>query len=371
MNRVILKGYYGFGNLGDDILMKVSSRLLKEMYPECHLSVATACHHSLYLLEFTGGMVNEVIPLTPEPKADLIVHGGGGTYFDFDNGNAFYYLLNSVLNIFGINSFRYGLDLYRRIKGWPSNNTTLRVALGVGIGSFTGSSKKYYHKMAELSNFDMIFPRDQHSFQVLKEMGIKADVSLGTDLAFLKEYWIPPALSSIEPDRKRIGFVLKSSKDNCLEVIFKVAEELEHNGYNISIFIFEKGHDSRINQRFKKFKVHNWCPDSTSLHQYLETLMQNSLLISSRAHGAIIGAALGIPAICIGVEPKLLSIAKMFPNSGSYVKLPITFEELYDRVMEGLKVNTEQVELDFKNNQEVMIKSIDKFKMVIEGRYAD
>lgn len=370
MNRIVLKGYYGFGNLGDDILMKVSSRLLKEMFPKSFLSVASAGNNCDYILPFTDGHVDEVIPLTPEPKADLVVHGGGGTYFDFNEGTILHYLLNSAIDLVGIYTFSKGLDAYRIIKRWPSNSTTKRVALSIGIGSFTSSSKKYYHKMAELAKFDMILPRDYFSYQFLKKIYINGSIIPGTDLAFFKEYWIPPELSPVESKRRSIGFVLKTWTDDCdyLTIIHQVANALDEEGFEVSVFTFEKDHDRHIQQRFHNFRVFSWCPVSTSLHQYLGILMQNALLVTSRAHGAILGAALGIPAICIGIEPKLLSVAKMFPQSGSYIKLPLTFEELYNSIKDGLKEKVEKVEkvkLDFEYNRIVLLNSIMEFKRLL------
>jgi len=266
----------------------------------------------------------------------------------------------------GIYTFSQGLDAYRKIKGWPSNSTTKRAALGVGIGSFTSSSKKYYHKMAELAKFDMILPRDHFSYQFLKK-NINASIVPGADLAFFKEYWIPSELPSVEPKRKSIGFVLKQWNDDCdyLAVIHQVAKALDEEGFEVSVFTFEKDHDKHIEQRFNNFRVFSWCPGTIPLHQYLGILMQKSLLVTSRAHGAILGAAFGIPAICIGIEPKLLSVAKMFPHSGSYIKLPLTFEELYNSVKDGLKVKAEKVKLDFEYNRIVLLNSIMEFKRLL------
>ncbi len=370
MNRIILKGYYGYGNLGDDILMKVSSRLLKQMYPHCYLSVVSACKNCDYILPFTDGMVEEVIPLSPEPKADLVVHGGGGTYFDFDKGTILYYLLNSGIDLMGINIFGKGLNTYRKLKGWPSNSSANRAALGVGIGTFTSSSKKYYYKMAELSNFDLILPRDHFSYRFLKKKNVKGTVIPATDLAFLKEFWIPSGKSLIRPNRRSVGFVLRSWNDDSdyLTVVQQVAKALDKEGYKVSIFNFEKAHDRHIEQRFQDFNIFTWCPNTTSLDQYLEILTQNSLLVTSRAHGAILGAAFGIPSVCIGIEPKLLSVAKMFPLSGSYVGFTLTFKELYNSVKEGLKVKTENVNLDFENNRRVLLSSLKEFKRLLEHK---
>ncbi|MHC4617631.1 MAG: polysaccharide pyruvyl transferase family protein [Planctomycetota bacterium] len=48
-----------------------------------------------------------------------------------------------------------------------------------------------------------------------------------------------------------------------------------------------------------------WDPAQQTLREFIEELVSFDLLISARAHGVIMGTALGIPSIAIEVEPKL------------------------------------------------------------------
>lgn len=369
MIKIVLKGYYGFGNLGDDILMLVSCKILKEIFPKSHLIIATAGTNTNYIIPFTEGLVKEVITLSPEPEADLVVHGGGGTYYDYKSGNIFYFFLNRIIDQVGIIAVSKCLNVYRQLKGWPPNTNTKRVALGVGIGSFTRSSKKYYHKMSELSKFDMIFPRDKKSFQLLSEKQLKGKIIQGADLAFYKEHWLPNVLISETIPAKSIGLVLKSWNDefNYLSTLHQLAKDLEEEGHTVTIYTFEKPHDKEVPVYFSDFRVVQWSPNSMTLYQYIEALQGNSLLVTSRAHGVVLGAALGIPSICIGIEPKLLSFSKMFPSSTSYATIPISSEKLHQMVIQGLSVKKEKVNLDFENNRDQMFNFMLKFKNLLRS----
>jgi len=48
-----------------------------------------------------------------------------------------------------------------------------------------------------------------------------------------------------------------------------------------------------------------WDPYTMTLDDFTRRLSEYDLLIAARAHGVIIGAALGIPSIAIVIEPKL------------------------------------------------------------------
>ena len=362
MNRVVLKGYYGYGNLGDDILMLVSARLMEEFYPNSSVCVASAGNNTTYIMPFSDWIVTEVVPYAPEPKADMIVHGGGGTYYDFEEGNMAYYLLNRSIELVGTKLFRKVLEAYRKLKGWPSNRGTKRIAIGIGIGTFTSSSKKYYHKIAELSNFDLLVPRDPMSYQFLNQSSINGIVLPGSDLAFLTEYWLPKGLNGAKRE-KNIGFILKNCNDvDHLNIIREVLKMLNKDGFNISIFIFEKNHDMAIERQFRDFPIFKWLPESISLSDYLESLNKNSLLVTSRAHGAIIGSALGIPSVCIGIEPKLEVMAKTLPLSSLYVPLPLTIQDLHQTIMEGLNLKMEKVRLDFDQNVIFIKEAVEEIK---------
>ena len=367
MKRIVLKGYYGFGNLGDDVVMLTCTRWLKNLFPKAQVLVATASKHGEYIIPFTQGMVEDIVPVSPEPEADLIVHGGGGTFYDFDIGNRSYHVLNRLIHLVGEEIFSEGLMTYRKLKGWPSNLDTRRIAVGVGLGTFTPSSRKYYHKIAELTSLEMILPRDPDSYKVLKQMRISGEIVQSSDLAFMSQYWLPP---EVKPGTtfKRIGFVVKHwpCDTGYLAVLGKTARALKEQGYLVTIFLFEKNHDLPIIKEFGDFEVKVWCPWTGSLVNYLRLLASNSLLVTSRAHGAIIGAAFGIPSICIGIEPKLNQVANMFPRSAIFMNLALTFNGLYDSIISGLEVHADLVLNDFDENQTVLLNSLSKVEKYLQ-----
>ena len=78
--RVVLSGYYGFGNLGDEALLEVIVAQLRARFPACVIDVLSANPErtrSQFGIEATPrwnmGEVREAIR-----RADVVLSGGGG-----------------------------------------------------------------------------------------------------------------------------------------------------------------------------------------------------------------------------------------------------------------------------------------------------
>jgi polysaccharide pyruvyl transferase WcaK-like protein len=238
--------------------------------------------------------------------------------------------------------------------------------VGIGVGSFTKSSRKYYQKITELASVKMIMVRDQESFKRLEDLDLPGSLIMGADLAFFSSYWMTSS-DSFSKSRLRIGFVIKymEIQEGYLDVIRQAAFTFQNEGIEVVIFSFEKNHDHMLAQFFHEFKIIWWSPSTLTVDEYMEEFSDCSLLVTSRAHGAILGAAFGIPSICIGIEPKLKQVSKMFPNSGMYVSLPLTFDMLYDKIKVGMTIAYDRVIMDFELNKAKLDKSISEFRQFL------
>jgi polysaccharide pyruvyl transferase WcaK-like protein len=323
MNKVVIKGYYGFGNFGDDLLMVTAYHLAQKLFTGYEIIICTESKIPQYIGKLLEKPV-EIVSQHTDIKVDWVIHGGGGVYFDFKEGGKKFSLLNRFIKAIGYSLFRDLYQNFQRARGRANIQTKFRAGLGIGIGTYTGSSSKFYVDILSLSDFDFLLVRDTESVNHIRRLKLSYAVHKATDLAFIDEWWNPTLQQSKKNATLTIGVVLRDwIPDNHahLNVMMDVARLLKGEGYQLKFFAFDNATDQEFIRQFSKgFPMHVWNPETMSLNSFVAELATCDLMVSSRAHGAIVATCLGIPAICLEIEPKLAAVAAMLPTSGSLVK---------------------------------------------------
>lgn len=332
MRTVLLKGYYGFGNFGDDLLFIVSWRWLREKFPRATITVCTESPEAGYLAQLVGEKV-DVVHNQDSVKADLIFHGGGGTYFDFRGGPSIFLLWNALTGLLGPRLFR---GLYNAVQGWRGRTRIQgrqRVGIGIGIGTYTRTSRRRPFDVVELSEFDLLVVRDPRSFLNAEQLGIRPQ-AIASDLVFVTSKWIPPTLPARSP--LKIGVVLRDwTYDNNAhhDAVAGAISTLAAKGHEIAFFSFDAG-DKSYETRFASLgEWHPWIPGRMSLDEYVRSFSSCGVVIASRAHGVLVATCLGIPTVCLEIEPKLSAVAGMVPHSTIPVKGPFKPESVVDAIL--------------------------------------
>ncbi|GIL22503.1 MAG: polysaccharide pyruvyl transferase CsaB [Bacteroidota bacterium] len=354
-SKVIIRGYYGFGNLGDDVLMLVSYKLIRKIFPQADVLVCSNSNTNEYIHSFLGERVQLIKDHDPV-VADWILDGGGGVYFDFSSASKIYKLLNTLLKLFGIKWFKFLYKKYRNIKGAPGIFSKFKAGIGIGVGTYSGSSSKYYADMILLSEYNFLSVRDTESESNIRKMGFNYPVFAASDLAFLTQYWCSQTRIN-EPESKStcVGFILRDWKFNAASDYASVKEttkRLQAMDIKVMFFSFDRI-DSAYKKEFGECDFNEWNPAEVGLENYLAKLRQCSLVVTSRAHGGIMAACLGIPAICIAIEPKLKVVHQMLKNSSGLLESPIAPDALLAEIQSRLarKDLVNSVRLDVELNR--------------------
>lgn len=320
--QILLIGYYGKGNFGDDVLFQVTYGMTRQRYPDAEITVQCDQYKTDYLYKLAGEEV-KIVASGHRGHYDLIIHGGGGTFFDFKNHGMTDWIINILIQIIGLDLYYFLEGFIRIILGKKRTSTSKRLGIGIGVGTYTKSSKKLKHNILVLMEFDRLIVRDTESVKNLEKLGIKKNVKLGTDLAFLYDFWVPQNLDSkhLKSEKKKVGVILRDWYDNAYLYHLKNVMDSLKEVYELSVFVFDKRTDLETMNIFKDYPMYIWEPIEMTIAQYSQKLAEHDVLITSRAHGAMCGAILGVPSIIIEIEPKLKTIHSLLSDSSQLLSL--------------------------------------------------
>lgn len=317
---VVLLGYYGQGNFGDDILMIAADKIARELMPGGTIGVRLPDGPG-YVSTLLGHDI-ATIPFGTRDRHRLIIHGGGGTFFDFSSYPASARIRNMLMLAGGSQAYVKVEAALRRILGKPRLDADTRIGLGIGVGTFARGSRKLLDALPVMSAFDHLWVRDLGSKANIEDIGVSVPVVVGSDLAFLCDAWCPSELTlqprSERSARPRLGIILRdwvvASGANLATLLRPVIDELAIR-YQVTIISLDPNTDAGVLATFKDFPQVIWQPGLIAMSDFLGAIADNDVLLTSRAHGAICGACLGRASVILEIEPKLAAVHAMLPSA--------------------------------------------------------
>jgi len=181
---IIIAGYYGFGNAGDELILRALVERYRRQDPASPLIVFSASPEKT-ATAFNVQAVNRWNPFAwvgPMLKAKLFVLGGGGLLQESTGSmNHFYYL--SLIHI-------------AKFLGCKTET------VGLGIDPIRGAFNRWLTGWTFNYSLDRIQVRDKASMRVLRASGVDRSVDIQPDLVF--DLSVPQG----KPDATRIAFAL-------------------------------------------------------------------------------------------------------------------------------------------------------------------
>lgn len=289
--RIVVAGYYGFRNAGDELLLNVLLERLRQRFPTAEIT-ALYKKPARFL---TSSNVRAVSRWNPWEvaracwRADIFLLGGGGLLQEATGPwNCVYYLgLTALSKLLGARTAALAIGIDPLFKPWNRRLTSFLMNCAV----------------------DRLSVRDSNSRVLLLNWGVQKQVSLTPDLVF----WLP-VRSHGEPDdiKPLIALCLKPYPQDPLyaqkwaAIIRRLRDDWECQVELVPMSLFQ---DQPVCQEILSCLEGN--TDRATLFSWRDPLevahrfSHYAFVISQRFHGAVLGALHGLPVFGLSDQLKV------------------------------------------------------------------
>lgn len=290
--RVLVCGYYGFANTGDEaICLAITQELKARGHEVTVLSNNPEQTAKLYGVKAVKRMHPIQTPLAIM-QSDLLLSGGGGLLQDKTSSRTLTYYL--------------GIIQFAKFFG-------KRVAVfNQSIGPLSDSGRT--RVAAALQNSTNIV-RDTGSLALLESLGLK--VQLGGDPALLLK---KPAAQTAQ---NQVLIAPREGQAAATDCLVELAKRLVQHGKKVVVLGFQPGWDD---DELKAFEgIQNVTTQSTdNPYTALELIAQSEVVVGVRLHAVILAAAARVPFYGISYDPKVQG----FCRDAGALELPVAFDVL-------------------------------------------
>lgn len=288
MKRVFLFGYYGFGNLGDELYVDYFSNLLKEYFPEREIIILTANQRKNSVLSSARQVDrwNLWRIFKMMGPGDLLLGGGGSVFQDLTSKRSLLYYLSLL-------------------KMAEKRKATIILA-GHGFGPLSAFGRILTSRM--LRRVYAISCRDRKSSEMLREMRvtqplIRVGVDPLWDLEITGAFPLPPETDS-KPKRIAV-FFRRGGYDLKKRMLFLLQEEFAE----IELFSLAPEDHSFLSSLSAEVGLSS-VRYLTNAAEMLSACIGRTLVVGERLHGLLLAARAGTPGIGLGADPKLRSFCQ-------------------------------------------------------------
>ncbi|AFS79082.1 polysaccharide pyruvyl transferase [Gottschalkia acidurici 9a] len=366
MNKIVISGYYGFNNIGDESILTAIISNLKDNIDDIDITVLSKNPELTYNKHNVNAIDRKnIFQIIKEiRKCDILISGGGSLLQDVTSArNVIYYLSIMIIGIL----FRKKVMIYSQ-----------------GIGPINRPINRYLTKIV-LNKVDVITLRDHKSEKILREINIKnkninvtADPVIGLkkrDTKLGREMLVKSGMK--DTNKPIIGFAIRGRDrdQNLIDVMSSVSDKIiDEMGVNVVFIPFHYGEDmkvlSEIEQNMKNKAI--FLKGKYDINEMLSIIGNLDLLIGIRLHSLIFGAVMNIPMIAVSYDPKINNFMEyldedVFCNVSeldedslvSEIRDKISHEEEYKR---KLYDKVEYLKERLHQNEEIISKLLKKSK---------
>ncbi len=298
--KVLFSGYYGFGNTGDEAILQASVEGIKKagLIPMAlsHTPEKTSSWLNIETFDRKklGGIFGGI------GKSELVLSGGGG-------------LLQDVTSL-------KSLIYYLRIPFLAKCLRKKTMIFAQGIGPIQTKRGKFYTKLVLNHFVDKITVRDQESKKLLQELGVRKQIDVTADMAFLLDSNLALKTDALSEKYgikkgKCYGIVLRNWNgiSPLLPLLGKAISEFSNSMSLIPVLLsFQSSMDNGIMLTLQKeVSVPSLCITDPLLPQEFLNIISNfEFLIGMRYHALVFSSLCRVPFGGIAYDPKVKQYAQ-------------------------------------------------------------
>lgn len=283
--RVVLSGYYGFGNLGDEALLAgLAEGLTRHGHQVVVLSGDPAATRAMHGVAATHRVWGAPFAIA---RAGAVVSGGGGLFQDATSDRSLRYYLAIV---------RLARFLGKRVVVY---------AQSLGPLSTTGRAK-VARAMAGAS----VAVRDEASLALARSLG--ANPVMVADPALLAPSPPPPRRAPLPPgpppgaaDAGPVVLIPRGAQDELNGALARLARALAEANVPVAAVALHPAHDDAAVERLRSEVPQLAVRRAATVSEALDALSDARYVVSVRLHGCILAARLGIGFAGLSYDPKV------------------------------------------------------------------
>lgn len=357
MYKILISGYYGFHNIGDEAVLRCVTEQVRGVVPDVELTILSNDPQDTR----EKYQVNSIPRMNPWKvlsalwHTDILISGGGSLLQDVTGRFSILYYLSIIF---------FALLLRKPVYIYSQ-----------GIGPIQG---KYNRKITGwiLKRVHVIAVRDTQSAQLLDEIGVPSDhITITTDPVLRLEKADPSHGQAIlkrfgiEPDSGRmvVGWAVKAGDDAFLEEIARSIRYLKETYHADSVLIpFHFEQDAKCIQQLKKLLGDDafYITEKQLIDEMLSIIGNLDLLVGVRLHSLIYAAVCGIPMIGISYDPKIDAFLESISRKSVSGIHDFTMEKFSEAVKSTLE-NRESILMETETRVHQLRGKLDKHDQII------
>ncbi|MGH9722332.1 MAG: polysaccharide pyruvyl transferase family protein [Bryobacteraceae bacterium] len=325
--RVLVSGYYGFANPGDEAILSVIASQLRARVPDVEISVvsgdptATEAEHGVAAVLWSDPLaIAEAVR-----RADLVIVGGGGLFHDY----------SGFIPDWLLTEGNWGLGFHVTAALLAGLYAKPLMMYGVGVGPlFSEHGRRFTQAACEAAN--VVTVRDEASRRILQEIGVSVEkIRVTADPGFA---FTPAAVTPMEVARPCAAAVLRHWKIGVhpdfweKEVAHGLDQFLDETGGSVVIVPFqqlpgEQEDDLAVARRVFWAMRHSHTGESRLLEgrrtpaELAGILASCDIVVGMRLHALIFSIIGRRPAVAISYDPKVRAIAAQACRGAGVIEL--------------------------------------------------